>query len=138
MIAPSSSFSRAMPSPRSRPRISYWRDSIFTCAVSVGSGYRGGVSTGSAEDRLTDGVQRPDGAVGAGHEPQDDDDARDFGDDLPPVLLGVGGDDADDQDDGDQGAGGREHHRLDPVEACLLYTSPSPRDGLLSRMPSSA
>ncbi len=24
------------------------------------------------------------------------------------------------------------------VEACLLYTSPSPRDGLLSRMPSSA
>ena len=30
---------------------------------------------------------------------------------------------------------------FDPVEnmgACLLYTSPSPRDGLLSRMPSSA
>ena len=26
----------------------------------------------------------------------------------------------------------------DLVEACLLYTSPSPRDGLLSRMPSSA
>ena len=25
---------------------------------------------------------------------------------------------------------------LDPI--CLLYTSPSPRDGLLSRMPSSA
>ena len=25
-----------------------------------------------------------------------------------------------------------------PREACLLYTSPSPRDGLLSRMPSSA
>ena len=25
-----------------------------------------------------------------------------------------------------------------PVGACLLYTSPSPRDGLLSRMPSSA
>ena len=25
-----------------------------------------------------------------------------------------------------------------PVEICLLYTSPSPRDGLLSRMPSSA
>ena len=23
-------------------------------------------------------------------------------------------------------------------DACLLYTSPSPRDGLLSRMPSSA
>ena len=26
----------------------------------------------------------------------------------------------------------------DLVQACLLYTSPSPRDGLLSRMPSSA
>ena len=25
-----------------------------------------------------------------------------------------------------------------PYQACLLYTSPSPRDGLLSRMPSSA
>ena len=29
--------------------------------------------------------------------------------------------------------GVREH-----IEICLLYTSPSPRDGLLSRMPSSA
>ena len=27
---------------------------------------------------------------------------------------------------------------LDLVQDCLLYTSPSPRDGLLSRMPSSA
>ena len=27
---------------------------------------------------------------------------------------------------------------IDEHEACLLYTSPSPRDGLLSRMPSSA
>ena len=26
----------------------------------------------------------------------------------------------------------------DPDQNCLLYTSPSPRDGLLSRMPSSA
>ena len=25
-----------------------------------------------------------------------------------------------------------------PIVGCLLYTSPSPRDGLLSRMPSSA
>ena len=25
-----------------------------------------------------------------------------------------------------------------PITTCLLYTSPSPRDGLLSRMPSSA
>ena len=28
--------------------------------------------------------------------------------------------------------------RAYPFDACLLYTSPSPRDGLLSRMPSSA
>ena len=27
---------------------------------------------------------------------------------------------------------------IDAITACLLYTSPSPRDGLLSRMPSSA
>ena len=35
---------------------------------------------------------------------------------------------------------GRAEGSLVPVEAlvCLLYTSPSPRDGLLSRMPSSA
>ena len=28
--------------------------------------------------------------------------------------------------------------KMDHVITCLLYTSPSPRDGLLSRMPSSA
>ena len=28
--------------------------------------------------------------------------------------------------------------RFANLDACLLYTSPSPRDGLLSRMPSSA
>ena len=28
--------------------------------------------------------------------------------------------------------------KLAEMKACLLYTSPSPRDGLLSRMPSSA
>ena len=28
--------------------------------------------------------------------------------------------------------------RPSPLYSCLLYTSPSPRDGLLSRMPSSA
>ena len=28
--------------------------------------------------------------------------------------------------------------RLSEIDLCLLYTSPSPRDGLLSRMPSSA
>ena len=31
-----------------------------------------------------------------------------------------------------------EEHPLFPEYDCLLYTSPSPRDGLLSRMPSSA
>jgi flotillin len=31
-----------------------------------------------------------------------------------------------------------DHAGKAPAEACLLYTSPSPRDGLLSRMPSSA
>ena len=31
------------------------------------------------------------------------------------------------------------HHETRPLNIpCLLYTSPSPRDGLLSRMPSSA
>ena len=30
------------------------------------------------------------------------------------------------------------HEGLGIVSNCLLYTSPSPRDGLLSRMPSSA
>ena len=30
-----------------------------------------------------------------------------------------------------------EHHK-EEIEACLLYTSPSPRDATLSRMPSSA
>ena len=29
-------------------------------------------------------------------------------------------------------------HEPDQCAVCLLYTSPSPRDGLLSRMPSSA
>ena len=28
--------------------------------------------------------------------------------------------------------------RMEELNLCLLYTSPSPRDGLLSRMPSSA
>ena len=32
----------------------------------------------------------------------------------------------------------RNYASLEVVKACLLYTSPSPRDGLLSRMPSSA
>ena len=51
---------------------------------------------------------------------------------------------------GDAGGGAEEKDEFDIVltgfgdnkvaviKACLLYTSPSPRDGLLSRMPSSA
>ena len=35
-------------------------------------------------------------------------------------------------------AGGEVSTDLAGYERCLLYTSPSPRDGLLSRMPSSA
>ena len=31
-----------------------------------------------------------------------------------------------------------EQPQIQEMEVCLLYTSPSPRDGLLSRMPSSA
>src|SRR5664279_5846814 len=34
--------------------------------------------------------------------------------------------------------GARPTIRIRGVNTCLLYTSPSPRDGLLSRMPSSA
>ena len=30
------------------------------------------------------------------------------------------------------------YEKVSPPMICLLYTSPSPRDGLLSRMPSSA
>ena len=32
----------------------------------------------------------------------------------------------------------RHHQPQEDIDTCLLYTSPSPRDGLLSRMPSSA
>ena len=32
----------------------------------------------------------------------------------------------------------KKRHGTGPFKCCLLYTSPSPRDGLLSRMPSSA
>ena len=39
---------------------------------------------------------------------------------------------------GQDRATGIEIDVVDPDSACLLYTSPSPRDGLLSRMPSSA
>ena len=37
-----------------------------------------------------------------------------------------------------QTGSGTELAMIRPYHPCLLYTSPSPRDGLLSRMPSSA
>ena len=42
--------------------------------------------------------------------------------------------------DGEDLIGTLDNHPFDmpQLQACLLYTSPSPRDGLLSRMPSSA
>ena len=40
--------------------------------------------------------------------------------------------------EGDPSSTGLEHNDRYQDSACLLYTSPSPRDGLLSRMPSSA
>ena len=33
---------------------------------------------------------------------------------------------------------GQDTEAIEDTKVCLLYTSPSPRDGLLSRMPSSA
>ena len=41
------------------------------------------------------------------------------------------------QDDSSRGEEGNDQRAGDHI-TCLLYTSPSPRDGLLSRMPSSA
>ena len=37
-----------------------------------------------------------------------------------------------------EGGGDRFDLIMESTDGCLLYTSPSPRDGLLSRMPSSA
>ena len=55
----------------------------------------------------------------------------DFGDTIDALLVGGGGGGA---KYGGGGGGGAVVH----VETCLLYTSPSPRDATLSRMPSSA
>ena len=45
-----------------------------------------------------------------------------------------------DTDERDEGENRRDFllSVIDQAKGCLLYTSPSPRDGLLSRMPSSA
>ena len=42
------------------------------------------------------------------------------------------------EDDSIEGEVRKEIQSLESMLDCLLYTSPSPRDGLLSRMPSSA
>ena len=39
---------------------------------------------------------------------------------------------------GTKSVGDKDQHTFTIKNICLLYTSPSPRDGLLSRMPSSA
>ena len=51
-----------------------------------------------------------------------------FGHTFSPTGFTTTLDDDDDDDDNNE----------KKKEDCLLYTSPSPRDGLLSRMPSSA
>ena len=58
-------------------------------------------------------------------------DAKRLGDDtMAELYMGF----AKDWNDLARNAG----RRFTPIRPCLLYTSPSPRDGLLSRMPSSA
>ena len=47
---------------------------------------------------------------------------------APPMLISVGAEEPDEF----------RRQSFDYYEACLLYTSPSPRDATLSRMPSSA
>ena len=73
-----------------------------------------------------------------GTDEPDDDDGLEGGDDSGSGEdEGFGGDDSGSGEDegfgGDDSFGGG-----DDFGGCLLYTSPSPRDGLLSRMPSSA
>ena len=52
---------------------------------------------------------------------------------LPAILVERG-----DRERGQCCVVGEKYQRLARFGICLLYTSPSPRDGLLSRMPSSA
>ena len=59
-------------------------------------------------------------------------------DDTPPILLVV----IDTEEEFDWESDFDRHSTAvtaaEHIPRCLLYTSPSPRDGLLSRMPSSA
>ena len=56
------------------------------------------------------------------------------------IFAGAGNDTAEGGTGNDTlfGGAGQDILRGDDGNDCLLYTSPSPRDGLLSRMPSSA
>ena len=60
--------------------------------------------------------------------------ARMRGGDPDPISGSQGGEGG----EGGEGDDGTTDPGTDPSYTCLLYTSPSPRDGLLSRMPSSA
>ena len=66
---------------------------------------------------------------------EDPDDFDGHGTHVASTVLGMGGDDDEDGDGEIDFIGVAPAARL--ID-CLLYTSPSPRDGLLSRMPSSA
>ena len=57
-----------------------------------------------------------------------------------PVAIQLGGSDPQDLAEASRIAEGYGYHEINLNVGCpcLLYTSPSPRDGLLSRMPSSA
>ena len=54
------------------------------------------------------------------------------------AFLGAGGSLVDTADGYSHWADGNNGGESERIIGCLLYTSPSPRDGLLSRMPSSA
>src|SRR5665647_259355 len=75
-----------------------------------------------AEARMTEGEGR--GSIESGHEGLDP---------RPVLLLDVVNVSAIDCFDGNTRS-----KLVEGLMGCLLYTSPSPRDGLLSRMPSSA
>ena len=57
--------------------------------------------------------------------------------DIEPAAGAPEGSD-DGEDDAEDGEDDAEDGLVARIAPCLLYTSPSPRDGLLSRMPSSA
>ena len=94
------------------------------------------------EDRDADW---PESLISAADVQEDDSDVIES--DLNPSEYDLTDDeDVSDQDEVDENviklnarnSRSSEMEAVDANETCLLYTSPSPRDGLLSRMPSSA